>query len=45
LNPEGEVGPFYVEGEYVRSDVRDSEPGVEVIVEAQLIDVSTCEPL
>jgi hypothetical protein len=45
LNPEGEVGPFYVEGEYVRSDVRDDEPGVEVIAEIQLIDVSTCEPL
>ncbi|KAK6200864.1 hypothetical protein LQW54_009448 [Pestalotiopsis sp. IQ-011] len=45
LNPQGEVGPFYVEGEYVRSDVTDSEPGVEIIMEAQVIDVNTCEPL
>ncbi|KAI0126769.1 extracellular dioxygenase [Xylariales sp. AK1849] len=45
LNAEGEVGPFFVEGEYVREDLRDDEPGVEAIVETQLIDVSTCEPL
>ncbi|KAH8682074.1 extracellular dioxygenase [Xylariales sp. PMI_506] len=45
LNPEGEVGPYYVPGEYVRSDVSDDEPGVEIILEAQLIDTNTCEPL
>ncbi|KAH8195520.1 hypothetical protein TruAng_010305 [Truncatella angustata] len=45
LNPEGEVGPFYVHGEYVREDVTDGEPGVEIILEAQLINVNTCEPL
>jgi protocatechuate 3,4-dioxygenase beta subunit len=45
LNPEGEVGPFYVKGEYVRSDLRESEPGVEIVVDAQFIDVNTCEPI
>ncbi|CAN8104266.1 unnamed protein product [Discula destructiva] len=45
LNPEGEVGPFYVLGEYVRSDIVDDEPGVSVVLDIQLIDVSTCEPL
>lgn len=45
LNPEGEIGPFYVLGEYVRSDIRNDEPGVDVVLEAQLIDVTTCEPL
>ncbi|KAI0799384.1 Intradiol ring-cleavage dioxygenase [Xylaria sp. FL0064] len=45
LNPEGEVGPFYVPGEYIRSDLRDSEPGVEMFIDAQFIDVNTCEPI
>lgn len=45
LNPEGEVGPFYVPGEYVRSDLTDGEVGVSVISDLQFIDVSTCEPL
>ncbi|PSR90328.1 Intradiol ring-cleavage dioxygenase [Coniella lustricola] len=45
LNPEGEVGPFYVLGEYVRSDVTDGEPGVPIVSNYQFIDVNTCEPL
>ena len=45
LSPEGEVGPFYVPGELVRSDIREDEPGVVNIVEAQFIDVNTCEPV
>ncbi|KAK9416295.1 putative Intradiol ring-cleavage dioxygenase [Seiridium unicorne] len=45
LNPEGEVGPFYVQGEYVRDDLRNDEPGVEIILEAQLIHVNNCELL
>ncbi|OKL57087.1 hypothetical protein UA08_07576 [Talaromyces atroroseus] len=45
LNPEGETGPFYVLGEYVRTDLRESEVGVNITLEAQFIDVDTCEPL
>lgn len=45
LNPEGETGPFYVKGEYVRTDLRESESGVNITLEAQFIDVDTCEPL
>lgn len=45
LNPEGEVGPFYVLGEYVRSDLTEDETGVPVVADIQFIDVSTCEPL
>ncbi|KUL90206.1 hypothetical protein ZTR_02134 [Talaromyces verruculosus] len=45
LNPEGEVGPFYVLGEYVRSDLREDQPGVDVTFDAQFIDVETCEPV
>lgn len=45
LNAEGEVGPFYVLGEYVRSDILEDEEGVSVVADLQFIDVSTCEPL
>ncbi|KAI0474188.1 Intradiol ring-cleavage dioxygenase [Xylaria cf. heliscus] len=45
LNPEGEVGPFYVPGEYIRSDLREGEQGVEIVIDAQFIDVNTCEPI
>ncbi|KAI1427951.1 Intradiol ring-cleavage dioxygenase [Xylaria sp. FL1777] len=45
LNPEGEVGPFYVPGEYIRSDLREDEPGVQTVIDAQFIDVNTCEPI
>ncbi|OBT84799.1 hypothetical protein VE02_06930 [Pseudogymnoascus sp. 03VT05] len=36
---------LYVQGEYVRSDIRDSQPGVEVILDLQFIDISTCLPI
>jgi protocatechuate 3,4-dioxygenase beta subunit len=45
LSPEGEVGPFWVKGEYIRSDVTDDEPGVPVVFDAQFIDIDTCEPI
>lgn len=45
LNPEGEVGPFYVPGEYVRTNLVDGQEGVAVTTDIQFIDVSTCEPL
>ncbi|KAJ4403091.1 hypothetical protein N0V82_010704 [Gnomoniopsis sp. IMI 355080] len=45
LNPEGEVGPFYVPGEYIRTDLVDDQVGVPVTSDLQFIDVSTCEPL
>ncbi|KAH7177051.1 Intradiol ring-cleavage dioxygenase [Dactylonectria macrodidyma] len=45
LNPEGEIGPYYVKGELIRNNVRDDEPGVPIVIEGQFIDVETCEPL
>lgn len=45
LNPEGEVGPFWVPGELINQDLRESQPGVPVVLEAQFLDVETCEPL
>lgn len=45
LAPEGEIGPFYVPGEYVREDLREGQEGVDIIVDGQFIDVETCEPI
>jgi protocatechuate 3,4-dioxygenase beta subunit len=45
LSPEGEVGPFWVKGELIRSDLTDDEPGVSVVMDAQFIDINTCEPI
>jgi protocatechuate 3,4-dioxygenase beta subunit len=45
LNPEGEVGPYYVPGELVRTDTREGQLGVPVILDGQFIDVETCEPI
>lgn len=48
LNPEGEVGPYYVPGEYIRSDLvadQDGVDGVPFITDIQFINVNTCEPL
>lgn len=34
-----------VAGEYVRSDIRDGEAGIEFVLDTQVLDVSTCEPV
>ncbi|PYI13265.1 extracellular dioxygenase [Aspergillus violaceofuscus CBS 115571] len=44
-SPEGETGPYWLPGEYVRSRVRENEPGVPVVVEQQFVDAETCEPI
>ncbi|KAL4863405.1 hypothetical protein BDV12DRAFT_202129 [Aspergillus spectabilis] len=45
LNPEGETGPFWVNGELIRTDILEEQPGVPVVLEYQFVDVSTCQPL
>ncbi|SJL14750.1 related to protocatechuate 3,4-dioxygenase beta subunit [Armillaria ostoyae] len=45
LTPELEQGPYYVQGEYIRSDMSENQTGVPAYVDIELIDVSTCEPL
>lgn len=45
LNPEGEVGPYYVQGEYVRSDISEDQAGVPLYLEQQYININTCEPI
>ncbi|KAE8962232.1 hypothetical protein PR002_g29666 [Phytophthora rubi] len=45
LEPEVTQGPYYVNGELVRSDIREDQEGVDLYAEIQIIDVNTCEPV
>ncbi|KAF2642395.1 aromatic compound dioxygenase, partial [Massarina eburnea CBS 473.64] len=45
LSPENTDGPYYVLGELVRQDVTEGQAGIKVYLEAQYIDVETCEPV
>ncbi|KAF2229980.1 aromatic compound dioxygenase [Viridothelium virens] len=43
LTPEVTEGPYYVTGEYFRTNVTDGQEGVHVHLEYQYIDISTCK--
>ncbi|GAB9467236.1 hypothetical protein Gpo141_00004590 [Globisporangium polare] len=45
LEPEVTLGPYYVSGELLRTDVREKQQGVELYTELQVIDVNTCKPV
>lgn len=45
LTPETTFGPYYVEGELIRRDVTEDQEGIPLYVDAQYIDVNTCEPV
>ncbi|KAI4600779.1 hypothetical protein KJ359_012941 [Pestalotiopsis sp. 9143b] len=47
LAPEVTDGPYYVTGEYFRSNVREADftEGVDVYLEVQYIDINTCQPI
>lgn len=45
LAPETTEGPYYVEGEYIREDITDGEPGVPLYLDIQVLDMETCEPV
>ncbi|TMW57582.1 hypothetical protein Poli38472_003507 [Pythium oligandrum] len=45
LEPEVTQGPYYVNGELIRSDIREKQAGVDLYTELQIIDVNTCEPV
>ncbi|KAI9930669.1 hypothetical protein ASPWEDRAFT_106723 [Aspergillus wentii DTO 134E9] len=45
LSPEGEIGPFWVKGELIRSDIGDGQAGIPIIMDGQFIDINTCEPI
>ncbi|ROT37752.1 aromatic compound dioxygenase [Sodiomyces alkalinus F11] len=45
LTPDVTQGPYYVGGEYVRTDVVEDQPGVGLVLDYQVIDVETCDPI
>ncbi|KAG9229497.1 Intradiol ring-cleavage dioxygenase [Amylocarpus encephaloides] len=45
LSPEVTQGPYYVEGEYVREDMTEDQEGVDLVLDTQVIDVATCDPV
>lgn len=45
LTPDVTQGPYYVGGEYIRSDVAEDQQGIATTLDYQVIDVDTCEPV
>lgn len=47
LTPEDTAGPYYVLGEYFRSNVKEAEysDGLDLFLEVQYVDISTCAPV
>lgn len=45
LAPEQEEGPYYIAGELIREDIRESQPGVDLLLDVELLNVHTCEPI
>ncbi|PBP19802.1 extracellular dioxygenase [Diplocarpon rosae] len=45
LFPETSQGPYWVKGEYIRENLIEEQEGVELLLDTQVIDVSTCEPV
>ena len=40
-------GPYYVTGEFIRKNVKEAlySEGIDLYIEAQYIDIETCQPV
>jgi protocatechuate 3,4-dioxygenase beta subunit len=45
LTPELTEGPYYIDGEKVRRDIRDGHPGTHLTLRLTVLNASTCKPL
>ncbi|KAH7246906.1 Intradiol ring-cleavage dioxygenase [Fusarium solani] len=45
LTPEVTQGPYYVAGEYVRENIVEEQEGLGIVLDYQVIDVETCDPV
>ena len=45
LTPEMTQGPYYLDGDKVRRDIREGRPGTRLDLAASVVDVSTCKPI
>ncbi|KAJ3506939.1 hypothetical protein NLJ89_g6581 [Agrocybe chaxingu] len=42
--PEVVEGPYYIGNEYIRYDLRETQPGVKLVLDVGVIDTTTCRP-
>jgi protocatechuate 3,4-dioxygenase beta subunit len=45
LTPEMTAGPFILDGDKVRRDIREGRPGIRLELATTVVDVSTCQPI
>ncbi|TRX93128.1 hypothetical protein FHL15_005996 [Xylaria flabelliformis] len=45
LAPETIIGPYWVGGEFIRSDITEGQEGIPVHLDLQFVDISTCAPV
>lgn len=45
LTPEVTQGPYYVGGEWIRSNLVEDQEGIPTMIDYQVIDVDTCDPV
>ncbi|TVY80418.1 hypothetical protein LSUE1_G007111 [Lachnellula suecica] len=45
LTPETTIGPYWIEGELIRSNLTEGKEGVPIHLELQFINTDTCEPV
>ena len=45
LTPEMTAGPFILDGDKVRRDIREGRPGARLELATTVVDVSTCKPI
>ncbi|KAG9076012.1 hypothetical protein FRC06_009765, partial [Ceratobasidium sp. 370] len=45
LAPEITEGPYFVQNELLRNDIRESQPGVDLELDIGVMDIRTCQPL
>ncbi|KAH9897202.1 Intradiol ring-cleavage dioxygenase [Xylariomycetidae sp. FL2044] len=45
LAPETIIGPYWVGGEYIRTDIAEGEGGVPIHLDLQFVDVTSCGPV
>ncbi|KAF2625776.1 aromatic compound dioxygenase [Macroventuria anomochaeta] len=45
LTPEVTDGPYYVNGELIRKDVKEGQQGIDLYLEVQYVDITTCQPV
>ncbi|ORY68292.1 Intradiol ring-cleavage dioxygenase [Pseudomassariella vexata] len=45
LTPDVTQGPYYVGGEYIRRNIIEEQEGIDTVLDYQVIDVDTCDPV